>query len=503
MFILLELKLKHYRLEGLSCADCASKIEQRVKAVEGVKLVSINLATSILSVETETPAKEAGIEAKARTIVAELEPTVRFSSPDTARPETESVKSFGFKTLLTNPLHRILTALPVFLIFVIFTFPVTAERIVFILIFALTGWDILYRSLRNILKGRVFDEFFLMSVATVGALLLGDYAEAVAVMLFYQAGEYLQRRAVNRSRKALSSLLDIRPDFARVRTDGELKTVAPESVGTGDLIVVQPGERIPLDGIIVSGSGEIDSSSITGESLPRAVFPGDGIDSGCINLNTLLEISVTREYGESTVARILELVENAAGKKAPEERFISRFARIYTPVVVIAALLIALIPPVVTQTAFSIWVYRALVFLVVSCPCALVLSVPLGFFAGIGAASRKGVLIKGGSALDALHRARTIVFDKTGTITRGTFSVTEVQPVEPFTEHELLRAAAAVERHSTHPVARTIAALGPAADERDFSRLEEISGKRHSCREQRRDLSCRKIGTFHRRRNQD
>jgi len=347
--------------------------------------------------------------------------------------------------------------------------------------YALIGWDILWRAAVNIRHGRVFDENFLMSIATIGAILLGDYSEGVAVMLLYQIGEWFQAYAVQRSRRSISSLMDIRPDTARVLRDGAEEEVFPDEVLVGDTILVRPGERVPLDGIIRKGEGLLDTSALTGESMPREAHEGDEIISGCINQTGVLEIEVTTPYEESTVERILSLVEEATDKKATTEAFITRFARWYTPAVVIGALLLAIVPPLVTGDPFAGWIYRALTFLVISCPCALVISVPLSFFAGIGGASRAGILIKGGNYLEALAKADTVVFDKTGTLTKGSFSVTDVLPANGFSKDEVLFYAANAERYSTHPIGvsivRAFTSGGHSTEGTDVHALEEKAGR--------------------------
>ena len=347
--------------------------------------------------------------------------------------------------------------------------------------YALIGWDILWRAAVNIRHGRVFDENFLMAIATIGAILLGDYSEGVAVMLLYQIGEWFQAYAVQRSRRSISSLMDIRPDTARVLRGGEEEEVFPDEVEVGDTILVRPGERVPLDGIIRKGEGLLDTSALTGESMPREAHEGDEIISGCINQTGVLEIEVTTPYEESTVERILSLVEEATDKKATTEAFITRFARWYTPAVVIGALLLAIVPPLVTGDPFAGWIYRALTFLVISCPCALVISVPLSFFAGIGGASRAGILIKGGNYLEALAKADTVVFDKTGTLTKGSFSVTDVLPANGFSKDEVLFYAANAERYSTHPIGvsivRAFTSGGHSPEGTDVHALEEKAGR--------------------------
>lgn len=346
----------------------------------------------------------------------------------------------------------------------------------FLLPYAIVGWDVLWGALRNIFRGQVFDENFLMALATVGAFCIGEYPEGVLVMLLYQVGELFQDFAVDRSRRSIASLMDIRPDWANVEQENELVQVDPEEVSVGQIIVVKPGERIPLDGVVTEGSSTLDTAALTGESLPRAVEAGDEVISGCVNQSGLLRVQVTKPYGESTVARILELVENSSARKARYENFITRFARWYTPIVVIAAAVLGLVPPLFMGN-WSEWINRALIFLVVSCPCALVISVPLSFFGGIGGASRQGILVKGGNYLEALAYVDTVVFDKTGTLTRGVFHVTAVHP-RHVTSEELLEVAALAESYSDHPIARSLReAYGKPLDNSRLSSVEELSGR--------------------------
>lgn len=327
--------------------------------------------------------------------------------------------------------------------------------LVFLVPYLIIGWDIVYKAARGIGNGQIFDENFLMTIATFGAFGVGEYSEAVAVMLFYQVGELFQDYAVNRSRQSIAQLMDICPEYANIEENGELRQVDPDEVEVGTVIVVKPGERIPLDGVVVSGESMIDTSALTGESVPRSASAGSEVISGCVNGNGLLRVEVTKEFEDSTVTRILELVENASSKKARVENFITRFARYYTPAVVIAAAFLAVVPPLLLGGGFGSWLKRACIFLVISCPCALVISVPLSFFGGIGAASKKGVLVKGSNYLEALAQMDTIVFDKTGTLTKGEFRVTEVHPVGR-TEEELLTLAALAEYYSNHPIAESI-----------------------------------------------
>ena len=332
----------------------------------------------------------------------------------------------------------------------------TAGTVLLLAAYVLVGADVLWRAAVNLRRGHIFGEHFLMSTATIGALALGDYAEAAAVMLLYQLGEFLQDRAVQRARRSITALMDIRPDTARVLMDGREEVVHPEAVAVGSMIRIYPGERVPLDGTVTAGESTLDTAALTGESLPRTVHTGDTLLSGCVNITGALTVRVTAAYAQSAAARILDLVEEAADKKSRTEAFITRFARIYTPVVVCAALGIAVLPPLITGDAFAPWVYRALTFLVISCPCALVISVPLTFFAGLGAASRSGLLVKGSSYLDALARTDTVVFDKTGTLTEGSLCVTRILPAAGTTEQEVLARAAAAEQHSSHPMARAV-----------------------------------------------
>ena len=344
--------------------------------------------------------------------------------------------------------------------------------------YVVSGFAVIKKSLRNIRNGDIFDENFLMMIATFGAIALGEYSEAVAVMLFFQIGEFFQSYAVNQSRKSIASLMDIRPDYANVYENGVLKKVSPEVVKIGDVIVVQTGERIPLDGVVIKGQSSLDTKALTGESLPRDVMMGDEVVSGCINLSGVLEIKTTKVFANSTVAKILDLVENASSKKANIENFITRFARYYTPIVVVAAAALAVLPPLLfSSQSFAEWVYRAITFLVISCPCALVISVPLSFFGGLGAASKAGVLVKGGNYLEALAHAETIVFDKTGTLTKGNFKLTQIVPCAGETQKELLRAAAYVECYSNHPIALSIKqAFKQKINHRDVSEVREIFG---------------------------
>ena len=349
----------------------------------------------------------------------------------------------------------------------------------FIISYLVVGFEILKKAVRNIFRGKVFDENFLMAVATIGAFAIGEFPEAVAVMLFYQVGELFQSYAVDKSRKSIASLMDIRPDYANIEKDGKIEKVDPDEVKIGDIIIVKTGEKIPLDGVVVEGTSSLDTMALTGESVPRVVKTEDEVLSGCINKDGLLKIRVTKEFGESTVSKILDLVENASSKKSKSENFITKFAKYYTPTVVIIAVLLAFIPPIILKdfSTFSVWLYRALSFLVVSCPCALVISIPLSFFGGIGGASKMGILIKGSNYLEALANTETVVFDKTGTLTAGIFEVQDIQ-AEGIEKDELLRIVAHAENYSNHPIAKSVKkAYNKEIDENIIKNPQELSGK--------------------------
>ena len=373
---------------------------------------------------------------------------------------------------------KIIVAFVLFIISLVIKFPNEwLNNGIYIISYLIVGLDIVLKAIRNIFRGKVFDENFLMTIATIGAFAIGEFPEAVAVMLFYQVGELFQSYAVNKSRKSIASLMDIRPDYANVNRNGETLKVNPEDVNIGETIIVKPGEKVPLDGTIIKGKSMLDTSSLTGESLPRAVKENDDILSGCINQNGLLEIKVTKEFGKSTVSKILDLVENASSKKSKSENFITKFAKYYTPAVVIIAIFLAAIPPLVIKGAeFTDWIYRALTFLVVSCPCALVISIPLGFFGGIGGASKRGILVKGSNYLEALSDAEIVVFDKTGTLTQGVFEVQKIE-AEGISNEELLKYAAYAENYSNHPIALSVKkAYRKEIDTKLISNIEELSG---------------------------
>lgn len=381
---------------------------------------------------------------------------------------------------MKKKIYKIVISLILFIIAIVGKFNNDlVNNLIFIVSYLIVGIEILKKSIRNIIRGKVFDENFLMTIATLGAFAIKEYPEAVAVMLFYQIGELFQSYAVGKSRKSISSLMDIRPDFANVLKDDELEKVDLDEVKVGDIVVVKPGEKVPVDGIVVEGNSMLDTMALTGEAVPRKIEEKDEILSGCINKNSILKIKVTKESDESTVSKILDLVENASNKKSKSENFITKFAQYYTPIVVIIAVILAILPPVILKdfVVFSEWLYRALSFLVVSCPCALVISIPLSFFGGIGAASKIGVLIKGSNYLEAIASTETVVFDKTGTLTEGVFEVQKVNNTNEISEQELIKIAAEAENYSNHPIAQSIKkAYDKKIDEKKISKTEEISG---------------------------
>ena len=382
--------------------------------------------------------------------------------------------------MMKKKIYKIVISLILFIIAIVGKFNNDlVNNLIFIVSYLIVGIEILKKSIRNIIRGKVFDENFLMTIATLGAFSIKEYPEAVAVMLFYQIGELFQSYAVGKSRKSISSLMDIRPDFANVLKDDELEKVDLDEVKVGDIVIVKPGEKVPVDGIVVEGNSMIDTMALTGEAVPRKIEEKDEILSGCINKNSILKIKVTKESDESTVSKILDLVENASNKKSKSENFITKFAQYYTPIVVIIAVILAILPPVILKDfgVFSEWLYRALSFLVVSCPCALVISIPLSFFGGIGAASKIGVLIKGSNYLEAIASTETVVFDKTGTLTEGVFEVQKVNNTNEISEQELIKIAAEAENYSNHPIAQSIKkAYDKKIDEKKISKTEEISG---------------------------
>lgn len=457
-------------LDGLSCAHCANKIAISVSKIDGVKNSNLDFVTKKLKYEIDGQANENKILNEIQKVVNKIESgvVVKSVNDDDEEEHSENHKAELSKIIISA----------VLLVASVFLENKTLELITVFLSYIIVGYEVLFSAVKKIFKGKAFDEAFLMTIATIGAFAIGDYKEGVVVMLFYQVGEFFQELAVNRSRKSISDLMNIRPDYANIKTSSGTEKVNPEDVQVGDIIVVTAGERIPLDGKIIKGSSSIDTAALTGEAIPRDVTIKDEVLSGSINLNGVLEIEVTREFSESTVSKILDLVENASSKKARTEKFISKFARVYTPIVVIVALILAVVPPLVIPSAvFSDWLYRALVFLVISCPCALVISVPLSFFGGIGGASRSGILIKGANSLEALSKVEIVAFDKTGTLTEGSFSISEIKANE-LEESKLIDIIAHAESYSNHPVAKAV--LSHYNKKIDKTRIEnyiELAGK--------------------------
>ena len=445
-------------LGGLNCAHCGEEIGNKVSKLDNVIQSNLNFISKKLTFEVAKNVDEKLVTEEIIKIINDTEPgldiKVSFSDTKTKKENKEEVEISNKGDLIKLIIGSIMY---IFGIFQTATgFESKFANIVFLMVYLIVGYDVLLKALKNASKGRVFDENFLMSIATVGAVIIGEVPEAVGVMLFYKIGEYLQDIAVGKSRKSITSLMQIRPDSANLKVGSEIKVVSPEEVSIGDIIVVKPGEKIPLDGVVVDGFSMVDTSALTGESVLREIGVGESALSGFINKNALLTIEVTKEFGESTVSKILDLVENASSKKSKTENFISKFAKYYTPFVLISAMVIAFIPPLVVPNAeFLDWFYRGLVFLVVSCPCALVLSIPLSFFSGIGNSSKHGILIKGSNYLEALKNVDTVVFDKTGTLTKGVFKVTKVSPVG-ISEKELIEYAAYAEANSNHPIAKSI-----------------------------------------------
>ena len=456
-------------LEGLNCANCARKIEEKVGKMEGVKESNLNFTTTTLNVKLERKVKEEHAINEIKKIVEALEPHVKVEKKVSGKTNVQRAKFEVKPTLIIGTI--------LYLIAVIGDFKGALALILFVASYLLIGGKVVLTAIKNIARGQLFDENFLMTVATIGAFSISEYPEAVAVMLFYEIGETIQGYAVNKSRSSISSLMDIRADYANLIINGKEKKVSPETVKVEDVILVKPGEKIPLDGIVVEGESFVDTSALTGESVPRKIAVNDEILSGGINTNGVLKVKVTKKFGESTVSRILEMVENAANKKANTEKFITKFAKVYTPIVVALAILIAVVPSIFIKDAlFSTWLYRALVFLVVSCPCALVVSVPLGFFAGIGGASKKGVLVKGSNYLELLKDLETVVFDKTGTLTEGVFTVTEIN-TNNIQKEKLIEVAAMAESFSNHPIAISIIKeYGKEIDKEVIEEYEEIAG---------------------------
>lgn len=488
-------------LEGLDCAGCSAKIEEKINRSKGVKEATINFSTKLLIIELKEGSSSEEVVTRAKEIITTLEPHVKVLNKrssysekkecscghnhshnhghEHSHHEVDGGKIHNKHSFNKIKLLRFGAAVILFILGLILTLDKRYEFIIFLISYLLVGGNIVLTAIRNMIKGQVFDENFLMSIATIGAFVIGEFPEGVAVMIFYQIGELFQEYAVNKSRRSITSLMNIRPDYANLLRDNKEVKIIPEKVKIEDIIIVKPGEKVPLDGVVLEGTAILDTSALTGESLPKDTSIGEEILAGCINKSGVLKIKVTKEFGESTVSKILDLVENAGNKKASTEKFITKFARYYTPIIVISALALAILPPIIiTGENFYQWIYRALVFLVVSCPCALVVSIPLGFFGGIGTCSKNGILIKGGNYLEALNNVETVVFDKTGTLTKGIFKVTKVKTFSNLSENKLLEIGAYAEYYSNHPIAKSIVDELKGEINKDIIKdYEEITGR--------------------------
>ena len=464
-------------VKGIDCVNCATKIENRIRSLDGVKDVSIDFINE--KMELNTDKKEDEIVKLVQNATNLVEDNVKVSSMNAQHHNEDHHHNIDN---VENIKKLLIIGGLIYLFAIILPVNKYIKIILFVISYFIVGKDVLVSAYKNIRAGEFFDENFLMGIATIGAFLVGEYTEAVAVMLFYQVGELFQEMAVNKSRKSISDLMNIKPDFANLKVENEIKKVLPEEVNVNDLILVKPGEKVPLDGIIIEGTSTGDTAALTGESLPREFGVGDEILSGTVNNNGLLTIKVTKVFSDSTVSKILDLVQNASSKKSKTEKFITKFARYYTPIIVGVALLVATVPPfVLGNGTFYEWFYRALIFLVVSCPCALVISIPLGFFGGIGAASKNGILIKGGNYLEALDKVDTVIMDKTGTITKGTFKVVEINVKnDKISKEKLLEYVADVESFSNHPIAKSVVEEyeknGQKVIKESIKKYDEISG---------------------------
>jgi len=470
---------REYLLRGVTCADCVAKIELALQKEEGVFSASYNLINSSLKVEFDDSMGSEGSQIVNR-IVKKYEPdavVIEKGSDDYSDDShNHDFGEDGKRELAQLIVGGVIFAAGLILDYILDVNPLIILGI-FLIAYVILGGKVVLKATRNLFRGKVFDENFLMSIATIGAFLTRNYPEAVAVMLFYQTGEYFQEMAVRKSKRSITDLMDIRPDYANLKIGNDIQRVAPDTVKVGDLIIVKPGERIPLDGVVVDGQSMIDTTALTGESVPRKARIDDAVLSGTINQSGVLTIEVSKVFGDSTVTKIIDLVENASSRKAPTENFITKFSRYYTPVVVGLAALLAIIPPLFFGGEWSDWIHRGLIFLVISCPCALVISIPLSFFGGIGGASKRGILVKGSNYLEALNDLEIVVFDKTGTMTRGVFEVVEIAPANSFSKEELLEITAMAEVMSNHPIAQSIkSAYGKEIDPTKVTDYTEIAG---------------------------
>ena len=460
---------KKLKLDGLGCANCAYKIEEALKK-RGFVSASINFVTKELEIE--------GDVGKAKRVIKSVEPNIRVIENE--KNDHDFAHQHDDEKNSKNMLFFIISSVALFvtgLVMSYYNFNSVSVIGIFATSYLLVGWKVLKNAFVNSIRGKLFDENFLMTVATLGAFAIKEYPEAVAVILFYMIGEFLQDSALNKSRRSIKALLDLKADYANLKVENKVVKVRPDELNIGDVIIVNPGEKIPVDGVTIEGNSNVDTSALTGESTPRVMMKGSKILSGMINLTSLLTVEVTRKLEESTISRILRLVQNATARKAKTERFITKFARYYTPVVVGLAAVVAVIPPLITGDPFSEWFYRALVLLVISCPCALVLSIPLGYFGGIGKSAKEGVLVKGSNFLDILSGAKVVAFDKTGTLTKGVFKITKTETRNGFTQKEIIKFAALAEVHSGHPIALAIKeAYGEEIEMAQIKDLQEIAG---------------------------
>lgn len=464
---------KELKLNGLNCANCAAKIEKEVNNIDGVQKANVDFISKNLVIKIKNKNNANDIINSAIKIVGKIRPDVIVTVKENEEADKEDMEEDNKKDLI-----KIGISFVIFLAANILKLPEPYNFILFFTSFLISGYEVILKAIKNILHGNVFDENFLMTIATIGAFSIKQYPEAVAVMIFYDLGEYFEDKAVDHSRKSITSLMNIKPSFANIKTENGIKTISPKEVKIGDLVVVKPGEKVPVDGKVAEGSSFMDTSALTGESVPLGVNEGDAVLSGFINKNGLIVFKAEKEFEDSTVSKILELVQNAGSKKAKTENFITSFAKIYTPVVVFLAVAIAIFPPIFMEGAvFKDWLYRSLIFLVISCPCALVISIPLGFFGGIGGASKKGILVKGGNYLEALQKAEVVAFDKTGTLTKGIFNVTKVVPENNFTKDDVIKYAAYAESFSNHPIGTSILKYYEKEINKDeIKGYEEISG---------------------------
>lgn len=463
---------KNFMIAKLECANCANIMEKRIRKINGVSNANVNFTTKKLTIEAKNEKEFTNIIKEAKQIIREVEPSALLKEENRESHEHDHDESNIWN------IAQITISIILFVFASLTSLNEWVEFSIYLISYLMVGYEVILNAIKNIVKGRVFDENFLMTIATIGAFAIGEFAEGVAVMLFYQVGEFFQSQALSKSRKSIARLMDIRPDYANLLVNDEIRKVDPHEVNVDDVIVVKAGEKIPLDGIVIEGNSFLDTKALTGEANLREVEENDEVLSGFINKNGLLSIKVIKRFDESTVSKILDLVENAGNRKAKTENFITKFARVYTPFVVLSALVIAFIIPIILDQAFDTWIYRALIFLVISCPCALVISIPLGFFGGIGGASRLGILVKGGNYLEALNSVSKVVFDKTGTLTKGVFKISDINAVNDYSIDDVLKYAAYAEVYSNHPIAQSItSAYNTDINKEIIENYQELSGR--------------------------